>query len=89
MNAKVHLKIIQESPARRRRRGILDHPGDGSVTFNGFDASAPDICCGNCQAPLAIGLPRFHLSDVVIRCHACGACNDATTLAPKWLRAER
>ena len=69
--SRLFLRVIPEPDSQTRV--IFRH--DGAVT--GTDRSAPDICCGNCEAPLITGMPEMSFVDVVFRCHACGAFNEA------------
>jgi hypothetical protein len=37
---------------------------------------APDLCCGDCGAPLVTGISRVVFYNIVFLCYACGAFNE-------------
>jgi hypothetical protein len=67
----IRLKVISEPDPQKRV--IIN------VLVTGTNASAPDICCGGCGAPLITGMAAVTFFNVVFRCSACGAFNDLTS----------
>ena len=71
----VCLRVIPEPDPNTRV--IFRHDGPDSVAVKGTDRFAPDICCGGCGAPLIRGMSELSFVNVVFRCYACGAFNEA------------
>lgn len=74
----IKLRVIEESAIADR--AVLRLEGTDTVVMRGSE-SAPDICCGSCGTALIVGVPRRQVANLVLRCNACGAFNDATDLA--------
>jgi hypothetical protein len=74
MVARVRLKSISERVANNR--GVLRSEGKGTVIMTGKDDGAPDLVCGECDAPLLTGVPLHAVRSMVFSCKHCGAFND-------------
>jgi len=65
------LKIVP----RDTERCLIDSAVHDTVAFRGDAVDAPILCCGFCEAPLAIAVDRRSLTNMVIECGKCGSCN--------------
>jgi hypothetical protein len=69
---------ISELVALNVIRGVRS-AGVGTLLFTGSDLSAPDMCCGNCGAPIIRAMRRTYFN-FVFQCTVCEAFNDITLL---------
>lgn len=73
----IRLNVISEPEPETRV--IFQHAGPNPMV-KGTDASAPDLCCGGCGAPLVTGIAKMVFFNIVFLCHACGAFNELMQL---------
>jgi hypothetical protein len=73
MKTRVSLSVIPEPEPETRV--IFQHAGPNPLV-RGSDLMAPDLCCGDCGAPLVTGISRVVFYNIVFLCYACGAFNE-------------
>jgi hypothetical protein len=71
---KMSLRLIPEPDPETRV--IFQHNGPGTIALSGTDRSAPDLCCGSCEAPLVRGIAQASAVSIIFRCNGCGAFNE-------------
>ena len=73
MRRKILLRVV----AQNKDACNIDAPrSQDTIAFRGDAVDAPTLCCGNCTAPLAIGIDRMTLTNMQIQCRRCGSFND-------------
>ena len=70
----VRLRVIPEPEPGSR--SLFVYQGEGTVCFRSYQVGLA-LCCGRCGAHLVVGLYRGQLQDLVFKCKACGAFNEA------------
>jgi hypothetical protein len=63
-------------------RSVFMKLGEGTILFSGRDSQI-SFDCGQCHAPLIVGLSPGTVSGVVIQCAGCGAFNDTLPIPPQ------
>lgn len=55
---------------------IIENPNREQtfVMFRGIE-TFPDLRCGGCKAPLAVGYSPWEIRGNALLCNGCGACN--------------
>ena len=71
----MHRKICLKVVSRDSERCLIDAEIHDTVAFRGDAVDAPVLCCGHCEAPLAIAVDRRSLTHMVIECGRCGSLN--------------
>ncbi len=69
---RVSLAVIPEPEPDTR--SVLVYTGEGTVVMRG-DGNLT-IECGNCKAPLVVGLNTSQLQNLVLKCPQCGEFNE-------------
>lgn len=70
---KILLRVVQQN---KNICNIDAARSRDTVAFRGDAVDAPVLCCGNCTAPLTIGVDRMTLTNMQIECTRCGSFND-------------
>ena len=70
---RIRMMVIPEPEPNTR--SVLVYTGAGTVLMRGPGNVVME--CGNCGAPLIVGMPVATLQSVVLRCASCGAYNDS------------
>ncbi|WP_419206668.1 SEC-C metal-binding domain-containing protein [Photobacterium leiognathi] len=70
---KIKLKIIPEPDPNTR--SVFIYNGEGTTVFRGYETGI-EMNCGHCSSPLISGLNSNSVSNIVIRCKACGKFNE-------------
>jgi hypothetical protein len=70
----IRLHVIPE-PAEGTRSVMIKTEGD-SLVFQGSEAPAVVMVCGDCGAHLIKGVPVSRISNLVLKCRGCGAFNE-------------
>lgn len=73
--AKPHIPLTVIPEPEPETRVIFQHAGPNPIVA-GTDPSAPDLCCGDCGAPLVTGIAKMVFFNIVFLCQACGAFNE-------------
>ena len=72
--AKRLLKLMVIPEPEPNTRSVLVYTGPGTVVMSGEGNVTME--CGNCGAPLIVGVPVGNLQNLVFRCNKCGAFNE-------------
>lgn len=78
-----HNKVICEvipEPAPGSRSVFEKMSADKSTIFFVGDSPEAWFHCGKCDAPLATGMSRNNLSNLVLRCNACNSFNEVPSI---------
>lgn len=73
ISQKVKLKVIPQP--EHNARSVFIKQGIGTVLIQGYTSEIA-LCCGNCEAPIIIGVEPKQIIGVVFKCNSCGAFND-------------
>lgn len=73
IESRTKLKVIPEPDPSTR--SVFKKTGKGTVIFQGRATSVAQ-CCGECGAPLIVGLRSGQVRGIVLECNECGSFND-------------
>lgn len=60
-----------------KTRTIIEYTGEGTVIIRGEDATTTrSMVCGNCLAPLVVGVRVDAVRGLILRCSRCGSYNE-------------
>jgi len=69
----VALTVVPEPDPNSRT--VFEKGGEGTLIFEGRETSI-SYDCGDCSAPLAVGILVSQIPGIVLRCARCGAYNE-------------